>query len=177
MRVCPSMNRKFKSTHSKQKGVTLIEMVITIVVLGIALSALISSLSSGISQSATPLWESRSLELTQAYLDEILAMKFDGTQPLGGGVVAGACSISSDGQTRVNYDDVDDYDGLNDSPPQLIETSLDMSSYTDFSVLVSVTCSGTELALSDDAYAKRIVVTVNVPGGQTRSVAVYKGNF
>lgn len=166
-----------RKTHRSQKGVTLIEMVITIVILGIALSALISSLSSGISQSATPLWESRSLELTQAYLDEILAMKFDGAQPLGGGVVSGVCAISTDGQSRANYDDVDDYDGLNDSPPQLIETSLDMSTYSDFSVLVSVSCSGTELNLSDDAFAKRIVVTVNVPGGQSRSVAVYKGNF
>lgn len=171
------MKTGIRKTHQSQKGVTLIEMVIAIVILGIALSALISSLSSGISQSATPLWESRSLELTQAYLDEILAMKFDGTQPLGGGVVSGVCAISSDGQSRANYDDVDDYDGLNDSPPQLIETSLDMSTYSDFSVLVSVSCSGTELNLSDDAYAKRIVVTVNVPGGQSRSVAVYKGNF
>lgn len=171
------MKTGIRKTHQSQKGVTLIEMVITIVILGIALSALISSLSSGISQSATPLWESRSLELTQAYLDEILAMKFDGTQPLGGGVVSGVCAISSDGQSRANYDDVDDYDGLNDSPPQLIETSLDMSTYSDFSVLVSVSCSGTELNLSDDAFAKRIVVTVKVPGGQSRSVAVYKGNF
>lgn len=171
------MKTGIRKTHQSQKGVTLIEMVITIVILGIALSALISSLSSGISQSATPLWESRSLELTQAYLDEILAMKFDGTQPLGGGVVSGVCAISTDGQSRANFDDVDDYDGLNDSPPQLIETSLDMSTYSDFSVLVSVSCSGTELNLSDDAFAKRIVVTVNVPGGQSRSVAVYKGNF
>ena len=171
------MKTGIRKTHWSQKGVTLIEMVITIVILGIALSALISSLSSGISQSATPLWESRSLELTQAYLDEILAMKFDGTQPLGGGVVSGVCAISTDGQSRANFDDVDDYDGLNDSPPQLIESSLDMSTYSDFSVLVSVSCSGTELNLSDDAYAKRIVVTVNVPGGQSRSVAVYKGNF
>jgi MSHA pilin protein MshD len=171
------MKTGIRKTHRSQKGVTLIEMVITIVILGIALSALISSLSSGISQSATPLWESRSLELTQAYLDEILAMKFDGTQPLGGGVVSGVCAISSDGQSRANFDDVDDYNGLNDSPPQLIETTLDMSTYSDFSVLVSVSCSGTELNLSDDAFAKRIVVTVNVPGGQSRSVAVYKGNF
>ena len=171
------MKTGIRKTHQSQKGVTLIEMVITIVILGIALSALISSLSSGISQSATPLWESRSLELTQAYLDEILAMKFDGTQPLGGGVVSGVCAISTDGQSRANFDDVDDYDGLNDSPPQLIESSLDMSTYSDFSVLVSVSCSGTELNLSDDAFAKRIVVTVNVPGGQSRSVAVYKGNF
>lgn len=163
--------------RDKQQGVTLIELIITIVVLGIALSALVTALSDGIGRSTTPLWESRSLELTQAYLDEILAMKYDGTQPSGGGVIAGACVISNDGQTRQNFDDVDDYNGLNDDPPQLIESSLDMSTYSEFSVSVDVTCAGTEVGLSSNAFAKRVTVTVNVPGGVTRSVAVYKGNF
>lgn len=176
--VCLDMQHKASTkTFQRQLGVTLIELVITIVVLGIALSAMISALSTGIAQSATPLWESRSLELTQAYLDEILAMKFDGTQAVGGGEVSGLCSISVDGQARSAFDDVDDYNGLLDSPPQLIESSLDMSTYAEFSVAVSVACAGSELGLADDALAKRVTVTVNVPGGQSRSVAVYKGNF
>lgn len=162
---------------NKQMGVTLIELVITIVVLGIALSAMISSLSTGIAQSANPLWESRSLELTQAYLDEILAMKFDGTQSAGGGVITGGCAISDDGQLRREFDDIDDYNGLLDAPPVLIESSLDMTTYGEFSVAITVTCSGTELGLVDDSLAKRITITVTVPGGVTRSIAVYKGNF
>ncbi len=161
----------------RQSGVTLIEMIITIVVLGIALSTLISALSGGIAQSATPLWEVRAMTLTQAYLDEILAMKFDGTQAVGGGVVSGACAISSDGQSRASFDDVDDYNGLLDAPPQLIETTLDLSDYAEYSVGVAVACAGSELALDSDALAKRITVTVNAPGGASRSIAVYRGNF
>jgi len=162
---------------TRQQGVTLIELIITIVVLGIALSTLIASLSGGIASSATPLWEVRAMTLSQAYLDEILAMKFDGTQALGGGAVTGVCNISSDGQNRADFDDVDDYNGVNDSPPKLIESTLDLATYAEYTVQVSVVCAGTELGLNSDALAKRIRVTVTAPGGANRSVAVYRGNF
>lgn len=157
-------------------GMTLIEMVITIVVLGVAMSALISALASGISRSATPLWEGKALELSQAYLDEILAMRFDEAQPVGGGSVSG-CSISSDGQSRSHFNDVDDYHGLTDAPPQLVETAIDMSEYAAYQVTVNVTCAGTEVGFSSDLYAKRITVTVTVPGGSARTLSAYKGNF
>lgn len=168
-----------KKNH-KQGGVTLIELVITIVILGIALGALVSALSTGISQSATPMWEGKALEISQAYLDEILAMSFDDATPVGGGEVLGAanpCTISNEGQSRAQFDDVDDYHGLSDSPPSLIETSIDMSSYNNYRVEVAVACAGTELGYSNNRFAKRIQVTVTVPGGESRTVAVYKGNF
>lgn len=163
-----------------QKGVTLIELVITIVVIGIALSALVSSLSQGISRSATPLWEGKALELQQAYLDEILAMAFDDATPVGGGEVLAAsnpCSLSNEGQLRINYDDVDDYNALNDAPPVLIDSSIDMSEYSQYQVSAAVSCAGTEVGLSTDRLAKRITITVTAPSGEARTVSVYKGNF
>lgn len=161
----------------KQSGTTLIELVITIVVLGIALAALSSALSSGISRGATPGWESKALELAQAYADEALAMKFDAAQPIGGGPLSAPCSISSDGQNRADFDDVDDYNALSESPPQLITNSVDMSQYQNYRVQISVSCAGTELGFSDNRYAKRISVTVFAPAGDSRVVSVYRGNF
>lgn len=165
----------------KQTGVTLIELIITIVVIGIAMSALVSALSTGIANSSTPLWEGKALELSQAYLDEIQSMKFDETSVLGGGELSSAsvnCNPSGfdDGETRANFDDVDDYHNLSESP-QLIDSSINMSAYTNFNVLVQVACAGTDLGLANDASAKRISVTITVPGGESRSVAFYKGNF
>lgn len=168
------------SFKSYQTGVTLIELIITIVILGIALSALVSALSQGISQSATPIWESKALELQQAYLDEILGMGFDDATPAGGGEVLAAsapCTLSNEGQTRSQFDDVDDYHNVTDSPPALIESSIDMSQYAQYQASISVACAGTELGLSENRLAKRITVTIRVPSGETRSVAVYKGNF
>ena len=169
-----------KRVGAHQSGVTLVELIITIVVLGIALSALVSALSEGVSQSATPLWEGKALELQQAYLDEILAMQFDDATPVGGGEVVGAnapCTLTNEGQSRSQFDDVDDYHNLTDTPPVLIESSIDMSQYAQYSVRVQVACAGSELGLSENRLAKRILVTVIAPGGQSRNVAVYKGNF
>lgn len=174
------MHMKDRVSLKSQQGVTLIELVITIVVIGIALSALVSALSQGISRSATPLWEGKALELQQAYLDEILAMSFDDGTPVGGGEILAAaspCTLGTEGQTRINFDDVDDYNGLNDTPPVLIDTSIDMSDYSQYQVTATVSCAGTEVGLSSDRMAKRITLTVVAPSGESRSVSVYKGNY
>ena len=163
-----------------QAGVTLIELVITIVVLGIALAGLVSALSVGIGRSAQPMWEGKALELTQAYLDEILAMAFDDQTPSGGGEVSAAltpCSYSNEGQGRELFDDVDDYNGVSDNPPVLIDSTIDMSRYTNYQVDILVVCAGTDLGLDSDDMAKRITITISVPSGEARSVAIYKGNY
>ena len=172
--------------HPRQGGLTLIELVITIVVLGIALSALVSALTTGIGRSAQPMWESKALELSQAYLDEILAKKFDDGTPLGGGqvaLVASPCTQSNEGQARAMFDDVDDYHGVVDAPPTLSDSGISMARYGNYRVEISVVCAGTELGssngslLSAVSLAKRITVSVGVPSGEVRSVSVYKGNF
>jgi len=174
------------SKRIKQHGLTLIELVITIVVLGIALSALVSALTTGIIRSAQPMWEGKALELTQAYLDEILAKKFDDQTPFGGGQVPVAdspCTITSEGQDREWFDDVDDYNGVVDAPPLLTDTSVDMSRYANYRVVITVECAGTQLGssnsnlLTDNTLAKHITVSVSVPSGEVRKVSVYKGNF
>jgi len=170
----------------KQSGLTLIELVITIVVLGIALSALVSALTTGIGRSAQPMWEGKALELSQAYLDEILAKKFDDTTPLGGGQVllaASPCTQSSEGQARAMFDDVDDYHGVSDAPPLLTDSGISMARYSNYQVDITVLCAGTDLGtsngslLTDASLAKRITVSISVPSGEVRSVTAYKGNF
>lgn len=182
MQEVASLKRHATRLHSmqRQRGVTLVELIITIVIIGIAMSALVSALTTGISRSAQPMLEGKALELSQAYLDEIQAMRFDDQSPIGGGAVLAAsspCTITAEGQTRALFDDVDDYNGINDTPPVLIESSIDMSAYANYQVLVSVGCAGTELGLAANELAKRINVTVVLPSGESRDVAIYKGNF
>lgn len=182
MQEVASLKRSATSLHSvrQQRGVTLVELIITIVIIGIAMSALVSALTTGISRSAQPMLEGKALELSQAYLDEIQAMRFDDQSPIGGGSVLAAsspCTISNESQARTVFDDVDDYHGVNDSPPVLIESSIDMSAYANYQVTISVACAGTELGLSANDLAKRINVTVVLPSGESRDVAIYKGNF
>lgn len=159
------------------QGVTLIELIITIVILGITLASIMSILSSGFSRSADPLWQSKAVELMQAYMDEIIAMRFDGTTPLGGGAIAGPCTISSDGQARTAFDDVDDYNGLDEQPPMLISGVTLNQYYSDYRVQINVACAGTEVGLPSNDFAKRITITVTGPSSDQLQLAAYKGNF
>lgn len=65
------------SKAGKQKGITLIELVITIVVLGIALVSLSGMLGGGVRNSADITLQVRATALAQTYLDEILGKRYD----------------------------------------------------------------------------------------------------
>ena len=167
----------------RQQGVSLVELVISIVILSIAMVAVMSSFSVSMKHSADPLWRNKTLKLAQVYLDEILSKNYDHATPVGGVpfVAAPSCLASYLGpdstETRAVFNDVDDYDGLADSPPVSLTGSLD-SSYNDYSVAITVACdTGDLVAASGTNHAKKIVVIVTPPNESPVSFSAYKGNF
>ena len=85
-----------------QRGLTLIEVVIAIVVIAIAVSAVLGVLASNVQRSADAMVISQGISIANAYLEEISLKAF--VDPDG-----------VDGEAaRADYDDVDDYDGLVD---------------------------------------------------------------
>ena len=163
-----------KASRSRHQGVTLVELVIAIVVISIALLASVSSFSLLAGRSANAMVQSRSLELAQLYLDEILARRFDeASDPTGVPPYSGACRVTDDGESRGQFDDVDDFHGLNESPPSLIDLPAD-TDYNGFAVAVTVVCDN---SVGSNGSAKRITVTVTAPDGQQSPFSVYRGNF
>lgn len=182
------MRRGFvvKRALAAQTGVTLIELVISIVILSIAMVALMSAFSVSMSGSADPTWRNKTLKLAQLYLDEILAKSYDDATPVGGlpYVASPSCAgLGPDGgESRADYNDVDDYHGLSESPPLSLSGNLDVS-YNAYSVSVSVECDGTRVSAVNasnsvsNAQAKKISVTITPPGQSPITFAVYRGNF
>jgi MSHA pilin protein MshD len=85
-----------------ERGVTLVELVISIVIIAIAASAVLGALSSSVEHSADAMVMSQAVSIAEAYLEEVTLKPFD--DPDG-----------ADGESgRVNFDDVDDYNGLVD---------------------------------------------------------------
>lgn len=188
--------------HS-QGGLSLIELIVSIVILAIALIGVTFAIQSGVSQSSDITLQVRSVALAQAYLDEILGKRFDeksrasGIPPCRASAPAPRqCSVTMgpDGvETRATYDDVDDYHGLDEGDGQTdpLQDALGAtrSGYENFRVEVEVRYIdvGTgmpeeNLGLAnelDDQYdAKLIVVTVSYrsfSGGLKFSA--YKSNF
>lgn len=162
-------------TAYRQSGATLVELVMTIVIISIAVAGVVGAFATIAGRSADPLNETRAVELAQLYLDEILTKKYDELTPEGGvPPYSGACRIGTDdSEGRDAFDDVDDYDGLTEDPTSLLGLSTD---YNEFSVAVNVTCAGSELALGQGE-AKRVDVTITIPGGQDFLFTAYRVNY
>lgn len=168
---------------ARQQGVTLVELVISIIILSIAVVALLSSFSLSIGSSADPLWRNKTLKLAQLYLDEILAKKYDESTPIGGvpALATPTCTgLGPEGsEVRATYNDVDDYHGITNAVPSSLTGALD-SSYADYLITITVRCEGGEVGADGaptDNHAKKITVIVTPPNENPVTFAVYKGNF
>jgi len=126
-----SANISNKKTRQHPQGFTLIEIVITIVILGAVAGILVPFLTA-ITHSPDPVIRERTIALGQALMDEVMAKRWDENTPIGGGPI---CTVESPnratrpslidtcvttatsvanlgadaGETRTTYDDVDDY--------------------------------------------------------------------
>lgn len=170
---------------TRQKGATLVELVMTIVIISVAIAGVVGAFSLIAGRSADPLNQSRAVSLAQLYMDEIVAKKFADESPVGGGNVESGdanCSDSDlgpeDGESRLTYNDVDDYREISstlDEPPRNSEDH-ELSGYSGFRVSISVECDGDAVGLSNHD-AKRIDIAITDPSGNDYLFSAYRGNF
>lgn len=71
-----------RATPRKQHGMTLVELVITIVIIGIAAAALFSAMASITARSADPMLRQQSLYIAEAYLETLLVVDLTNNPPL-----------------------------------------------------------------------------------------------
>lgn len=119
-----------------QRGFTLVELIIGIIVFAIAMSIVTVLVAPSASRSVDPMMQVRAAELAQSLLNEISAKSFDEnsdrlngqircnedlSDPPNGnaddsGIGERNCTddeaLGPDGEERDEFDDVDDYDGL-----------------------------------------------------------------
>lgn len=91
------------SVRRSQQGMTLVELVIAIVIVAIAASAVLGVLSSSVGRSADAMIVSQAVAIAESYLEEITLKPFVDPDGIDGEAA------------RINFDDVDDYDGLTDA--------------------------------------------------------------
>lgn len=118
-----------RTSSNSQSGFNLIEVIIFILILSIALGAIISAYIYMTRYSANSMLNLRTVEISQAIMDEMLSKGYDENTPTGGGCVDGyvdtACSSgttaqallltnfgSNAGESRSRFDDIDDYHNL-----------------------------------------------------------------
>jgi MSHA pilin protein MshD len=86
-----------------QEGVTLVELLVSIVIVSIAATAVLGVISMTTAGSADPMIRHQAAAVAEAYLEEILLKPLVDPDGVDGEAV------------RANFDDLDDYDGLSDA--------------------------------------------------------------
>ncbi len=112
----------------RQLGVTLVELLVSIVIVSIAASAVLGVISMTTAGSADPMIRHQASAIAEAYLEEILLRPFDDPDGVDGEVA------------RADFDDLDDYDGLADSGAR-DQFGNPIASLAAYDVSVSVTAS------------------------------------
>lgn len=153
-------------SYQPQAGVTLIETIVFMVVIGLALTALLSVFNESVVKSVDPVVRVRALEVGQAQLDEILSRKYDANTPTGGVPACGVAPIPACAGIAPNglFDDVGDYQGYTNNSDPL------------YPVSVSVENAGGDLGLPP-INAKLVTVNVGMPGGDSLTLSAYRTNF
>lgn len=151
---------------ARQKGLSLVELVISVVVLGIAVAAVLSVYTNSLTRSADPQIRYQAVAIAQAYLDEILLRSF--TDP-DNGAVCGAQEASRD-----LYDNVCDYDGLSGAPAD--QTGTPIAGLSVYTVAVQVTQPG-DLPGVGAANELRVTVTVSHSGIGDVVLNGYRTNY
>ncbi len=143
-------------------GFTLLEVLVTIVVLAIAGSALVSVYTNLIARSADPIIQEQALAIAEAYMEEIRLKPFN--DPDG---------VDGEG-SRALYDDVDDYNGLIDVGAT-DQTGTAVGGLNDYTVDVDVT--GVALATIGAANSLRIDIEVSHPAINPIRLKSFRVNY
>lgn len=170
-----------------QRGFTLVEAIVTMLVMSVAVLGVTFSMSYGVRIQAAAGTQSAGLELAQAYFEEIAALRFDENTPVGGvpacAPLTTPCSLAiafDDGESRDLFDDVDDFDGLDESPPRDARGQVRIG-YDGYRVQASVRyltiAEVGALGVDRDTDAKVVTLAVTPPGGQPLAFTALRSNF
>ncbi len=147
----------------RQAGTTLIELVIAIVIVSIAVSAVLMALSMTVGYSADPMIRHQAIAIAEAYLEEISLKAFDDPDGVDGEA------------NRTLYDDVNDYNGLVDVGAR-DQFNAALTGLDDYTVTVAVTASSALPSIaSTDLFL--ISITITHAADINFTVSAYRANF
>jgi MSHA pilin protein MshD len=137
----------------RQSAFTLIEVIVTIVVLAVAASALLGVFTSMVRGSADPVIQQQAITVAEAYMEEILRKSYqDPRDPL-----VAETGGKEAGEDRASFNDVQDYNALQDNKVRDQNDAL-IAPLDAYSVTVSVNA-----AVLGGVNAMQIDVTVSHP--------------
>lgn len=152
-----------------QSGVTLVELILSMVIISIALTGVLTVMNLTVSHSADPIIQHQSVAIAESYLEEILSKNYceDDTDTINCPLISG----NETGETRSTFNDVDDFDGLSDTGVK-DHLGNSVAILANYNVSVSVSA----VTLTDSVQAKKVTVTVSGLEGSVNLVG-YRADY
>jgi len=157
-------------TNRRQRGFTLIELIMFIVIVGIGVAGVLSVFTSSVKNSADPMVRKQALSIAESLLEEILLKQFQ--DPNGGTNGVSTCALAT-GSNRSLWDDVCDYNTYTSVGVADVQGN-SVAALSGYKVLPAVaittqTVGGVNL--------KRVVVSVTDTQNNVISIVGYRGNY
>lgn len=155
----------------KNRGFTLIEAIIFIVIVSVAVTAITLQFAQNVQTSAEPLIRQKGMAIAKRYLDQMQTVRWDENTPVGGGTATSTSTPGLDaGETCTLsvLDDFDDFDCFNNN-----------ALADGFSIDITVT-NGTSIGAWDSVPAnsyKRAVINVGTPTNETLRLTIFRANY
>jgi len=144
--------------RKRKNGFSLVEVIVLLVVISIAAAPMTALLYQTLSDRADATMQIMATSLAKGVMEEILSKAFEDPDGSPG-------SFGTEEGSRINYDDVDDYDGLNETPPRDSQGNA-LTSFSGFRTQVAVqnvaaASPGGSAETDGSTDFKRVTVTVS----------------
>lgn len=178
--MCPDVIR----VRRDQRGLTLIEMVLFIVIVGVALSGLVSVLASSMRGSADMVSRKQAMAIAEAIVEEIALKPYtycDPDDPNASDAEAETdCSIPEvsgpeTGESRATFDNVNDYIGY--AFPSPISDQNNASSFPAGFTVSTLSVAAEALGGIPGTGSLRITVIVDGPNGTSVRLDTYRTRY
>lgn len=162
----------------RQRGLSLIELIVAIVIIGVALAGVLAVLNQTVRHSADPLIRKQALAIAEALLEEVRLQPFTWCDPDDANAATATgysgCTVAENnlapeaGEVRGTFDNVNDYNGLTTT------TNITGSGAAPYTANVSVAQTGLNGITADAALLITVTVTA---GGETVELQGYRTRY
>ena len=162
-------------TAASQRGFTLVELIIFIVVVAVGLAGILSVMDTSVKSSADPMVRKQSVAIAESLLEEILLKEYCDPDTVDIATTPQTCGVLTIEATRNLFDDVRDYAGYSTSAgivyPDAAATGVAGLASYNIAPPVAVTTS-----TLDGLPVLQVIVSVTGPHGSV-SLTGYRANY
>ena len=158
---------KFKLNKSKAKAYTLIELIVSMVIIAVAFVGMLMAFTTAARHSGNPVVYFQQIAIAKSYLEEITTKEFPTTLP-----------CPSPPANRSDYTNICDYNNMTNNGV-IDQQGNAVTSLSAYNVSISLDTTGASLgSLTAGTQVVRIDVTVNLPGVTTGyKLSAYRTNY